>query len=232
MKVRSTQAMRWDIHLMAAMVMLGLGVSGTMAQTKSLSLSASRDNGLSSYYAGQNRGDDPGYCVGNGGFKADDAGRVLVGFDLSSIPTNSVILSATLCFAFQPNNASSPATLEVHRVTTSWTESGASWKFSDGTNAWTPGGDFSPAISSSTTSTFVGDSNTRVDFAFSNLVADVQAWVRQPGSNDGWLIKNSDETTQRPGPSALNVDKAMVSREYNKNNLDWAPTVEITYRKP
>ena len=58
------------------------------------------------------------------------------------------------------------------------------------TSFWTtPGGDFSPTLSATTT---VSTVNTTYTWSGSGLLADVQAWVSNPASNFGWVIRGNE----------------------------------------
>ena len=58
------------------------------------------------------------------------------------------------------------------------------------TSFWTtPGGDFSSTPSATTT---VGGANSTPTWSGSGLVADVQAWVSNPASNFGWVIRTNE----------------------------------------
>ena len=64
--------------------------------------------------------------------------RVLIKFDLSSIPAGATIDSATLTLYGQGSGADNTP-LAVHRILAasgSWTEAGATWNFQDGVARW------------------------------------------------------------------------------------------------
>src|SRR5919199_224219 len=98
------------------------------------------------------------------GFGTTWKDRSLVTFDLRSIPANATVTSAKLQLFAEGLPLPANATVEAHRVTTSWKEGtggspstptfcmgdGATWLETDGTTKWqTPGGDFDPAIAAS-----------------------------------------------------------------------------------
>lgn len=142
-------------------------------------------------YAGTNNGGQPR--------------RVLVRFDLSSVPAGSVVTSASV--AVTVNRAPSPAaspTLALHRLSADWGE-GTS-------NAGSPGGrgTFAMANDATWTNRFTGGAswtNQGGDFASSAsaittgqswdstalLLSDVQAWVGDPSANHGWIIIETTE---------------------------------------
>jgi hypothetical protein len=75
----------------------------------------------------------------------------------------------------------------------------ATWVYASSTNtAWTtPGGDFSPTVSGSLVVNreyFVPSVWSSTNTGSAQMVADVQNWLNTPSSNDGWLLRNTDET--------------------------------------
>jgi hypothetical protein len=122
--------------------------------------------------------------------------RTLVKFDLSSMPSPACVSSAALRLTLTA--VQSPAqTFAVHRLTQSWTEgkgtsnSGVTWSRRDGVTAWTTGGgDFvaTPTASVSTGTT----KNVTLQW---DVTADVKTFVAGTASNQGWLVKDSNEGT-------------------------------------
>jgi hypothetical protein len=70
--------------------------------------------------------------------------RALFVFDVSSIPREASISTATLSLTVTSGTYGGVATFSVDRLTNSdWTETGVTWNKYDGTNDWTtPGGDY------------------------------------------------------------------------------------------
>ena len=110
----------------------------------------------------------------NGAFE-----RVLVRFDVTSIPVGSTVESATLTMCMQ--NILSLAvgrTHELHRMSGSWSEAGVTWN-----NA--------PSFSGVEDTISVPLAIGCVDF---DVSSDVEQWVSGSGqSNDGWLIMDESE---------------------------------------
>jgi hypothetical protein len=102
--------------------------------------------------------------------------RGLIKFDLSSIPTNANITSATLYLYSQDNKTGQLTSL--YRVTSNWNENTVTWL------SWgLPGGDFD-----STTSyfTFIPDQNNcMLTMDITNLV---RAWVDRTYPNYGLML--------------------------------------------
>jgi hypothetical protein len=162
--------------------------------------------------------------------------RTLLRFDLSSIPTNATVVSATLTLQVtRVPGALGTVNHAVHRLTASWVEgtvvgSGAGGQAIAGTTSWnsrehpsvpwtTPGGDFFPSASATATlAPVLGP----VSWNGTALKADVQAWVTGSQPNYGWIIIG-DETVN---PSA---------REYAaKENTTPAirPSLAVQYTLP
>jgi len=77
------------------------------------------------------------------GYQSPDQLRTLLRFDVSSIPSDSVILNAQLGLYAQSMTGTSSKQVGVYRLTQSFTSS-ATWNAYDGTHAWaSAGGDFS-----------------------------------------------------------------------------------------
>ena len=80
-----------------------------------------------------------------------------------------------------------------------------------GVSVWTtPGGDFDAAASAVASA---GRSGAVAKFTGAGLVADVQAWVDDPGSNFGWFILGDEVTAQR-------VKRFFSSEAASRSGLD------------
>lgn len=128
------------------------------------------------------------------------ARRALLQFDLSSIPDGQQVVGASLSLYLERSQGSHDVGL--HRMQAAWGEGGATgidglgapatagdptWAWADyQARAWqTPGGDFASAASAVT---FVADEARWYAWSSPALLADVQDWVRDPGSNHGWIL--------------------------------------------
>jgi hypothetical protein len=144
--------------------------------------------------------------------------RGLMRFNLASIPPGSKIFSATLETEVvgQPDEPWSSANFGLHRLLRDWGEGDnfaniprnalaagtneANWtqRFAFTTETWgvpggQPGTDYEPAPSATTWVYEAGN-----PYAFNStpeLVADVQAWLDDPGTNFGWMLIVQNETT-------------------------------------
>jgi len=135
--------------------------------------------------------------------------RGLVAFDLTSIPPTATITAVTITMYLSKTHGGSAAT-SLSKMSRDWGE-GASDAGEPGgagiqsetndatwihtfynTSFWTTiGGDFSPTSSATTTVSAV---NMTYTWSGSGLVADVQAWVSNPASNFGWVVRGNETT--------------------------------------
>jgi len=140
--------------------------------------------------------------------------RAIIAFDVAgAVPQGAIIEDATLQLSL--NQAGSPAEFEIglHRANRDWNE-GPSDPFGvdegTGTSAvagdttwlhtsfdsefWAmPGGDFEAVPSATQT---VGDALSTHLWDGPSLVADVQSWFDDPGSNFGWFLVGNEEVLQ------------------------------------
>ena len=158
-----------------------------------------------------NIGANPANWVGNNALGS--LRRLLLHFDLSSIPSGSAISSVTVTLVMTKAAAGASGDHAFFRVLNSWSEGtglgrgtipgglggqpvpgGASWGFRQNfSQGWTnPGGDFS-----STTSAFdnVGSATGQKIWTGAGLVADVQAWVNGSQPNNGWILIGDELTS-------------------------------------
>lgn len=156
--------------------------------------------------------------------------RGLLAFDLSAIPAGSIINSVSLTLHEDSANTAN-ATVALHTLLESWGE-GTSNSLGNGSPAtpgdatwlhrsfnsvlWsTPGGTLNPVASASK----VVGGNGNYTWSSAAVVADVQAWVNNPGSNFGWLLKGDEAT--------LSSAKRFSTRE--ETNAAFRPNLSIDY---
>jgi hypothetical protein len=164
--------------------------------------------------------------------------RALLAFDVAAaIPAGSTINSVELSLNMSRcgPNCFTPSNMSLHSVLADWGEGasvaggqeGAGGLAAPGDATWlhtfyatdfwaNPGGDFSPAASATTVVTDLG---LYTWGSTASMVADVQAWLDNPASNFGWLIKD-DEAFAGTG-----------KRFDSRNNLipSLRPTLRIDY---
>lgn len=193
----------YGVACAAAMVL----VVGSAATADVVTLGASRDNTLFENANGAvSNGAGVNMFVGRnsqGGIR-----RGLVAFDLSAIPAGSTITSVSLMLL--ASQTQGPAgEVALYRTLADWGEGSSSSTGGGGapsqpgdatwihtsfnTSFWTtPGGDFAPEASASL---LVSDPGAYVWSSTSELVADVQGWLDNPGSNFGWGLIGQESST-------------------------------------
>jgi len=106
-----------------------------------LTLNPSGDTRIQKPNPSSNYGGESYLQVGEYNAGTDYVVRSLLKFDLSSIPTGSIITSATLrIYDSGANYADNTRTMYVNRSKRAWTENGATWNKYDGTNDWSTAG--------------------------------------------------------------------------------------------
>lgn len=124
--------------------------------------------------------------------------RALIAFDLSSIPSNATIVSATLSLTVVTDSSSNARTMSAYRVKRNWTETGATWNKYDGTNDWQTAGaggandiDVSAMGSGSVTASQAVGSVVTLTFT----AAEVQKFIDGTYTNYGWLLMVDTESS-------------------------------------
>lgn len=170
--------------------------------------------------------------------------RSVLRFDLSVLPTNTIILSAAVVLSVTklPAEPGAAAPFSLHRMLRHWSEGtnvgilnigqGApaalgdvTWSHANfDTNAWgapggLPGYDFAAFESGSAFIYDVGGSPYTLG-PTTELADDVQGWVRDPAANSGWFFICGDEGTRFTA-------KRFGSRE--NANPDLRPQLQLTY---
>ena len=161
--------------------------------------------------------------------------RALLQFDLSAIPTDALIVSATLSLHLT-QAASGEHLVSAHRILGSWTTGSSDPTGNEGAGAaaapadatWTSRSFGSPAMdwtnaggdfaSSASGSTLIGTDLVRYSISSAGLAADVQSWLADPSANHGWILVGDESVNQ----SARRFGSAEGSAEF-------APMLEIEY---
>ena len=186
--------------------------------------------------------EDPNGLWSNGAGEYFFAGRTGVGqlhrglvrFDVAgAVPAGSTITGVTLTLHMS-RTFSGPQAVGLYRVLADWGEGtsdapgneGAGAPAQPGDATWlhtffdnqfwtTPGGDFATTASATATIADIGF------YAWSSpaLIADVQAWLDQPGENFGWLLRG-------------NEDVDLTSKRFDtRENIEptFRPVLAVTY---
>lgn len=220
-------------HPLPRLLLLATLCAGLGAQT-TVVVPCAADNTL--YYHAQgelSNGGGQGLFVGINGLGLTL--RTVLRFDVAAaVPAGASIVAAKLTVRSQKSQYLSPLEVTAHRVLQAWGE-GASVAPSGGgyggqaqandatwlhtfypTMFWTtPGGDFAALPSTAFAIPSVGTASSPDG---PGTVADVQAWLDQPGQNFGWLLK-TDETVFGPTAHRLASRTASSGR----------PTLTVTY---
>jgi hypothetical protein len=110
--------------------------------------------------------------------------RLLIGFDLSSIPPTYTVTDARL--RLYETTTSAGQTINLYRLTNSWVESQMNWSFRDSVNRWiTAGGDFN----GTSVGSFVP--NLASQYREISITSLAQNWVNGTFSNYGLLLRSS-----------------------------------------
>ncbi|MBI1190873.1 MAG: DNRLRE domain-containing protein [Tepidisphaera sp.] len=201
------------LHTLALSGVLTLAAGAAMA-TQTITADAANDNTMYQFDPTQG---ETALSNGSGGWMfagmtaSNSRRRALVRFDIADlIPPGSTIVSATLTLHMSRTIAGfTPVT--IHRVQASWGEgtsvafgdqgAGAGAKTDDATwidrfyesgLVWqNPGGDFDAAPSATTQ---VGDVGF-YSWSSPQMVAEVQTWLSNPGTNFGWVVVGDETQT-------------------------------------
>ena len=134
-----------------------------------------------------------------------DVRSALIRFDLSSIPAGATIEEATLgLYAVSRSNAGG-LTVDLYRVSRSWTEGQATWNLARSSVAWgLPGCNEvgTDREADPEASRFVDSINDWHEWDITDLV---QGWVLAPGTNRGVILK---------GDGTVSVEYSFAASEY------------------
>ncbi len=164
--------------------------------------------------------------------------RGLLRFDLSEIPTNAIILSATieLTVVQIPQNPV-PSIFNLHRLLKPW-DATASWSNAKTGVPWAaPGGKEGTDYAAEVSASQEVDEEDIYDFGPADrLKADIQGWLANLASNNGWMLMTDSEgmfftarhfgSSKSDAPPQLFVEYSNVTAEgptltgpQAKNNL-------------
>ncbi len=144
---------------------------------------------------------------------SSDPGRVLLKFDLSTLPAGAVVTNVALQLTVvkqRPGGAKE--TIGAHRMARAWGEGAkagtlgavassgeATWQAAVvGQGTWgAPGGSAGTDFATASSSTAILGGPANYTFASTaDLVADVQAWAKDPAANFGWLLVSQQESVR------------------------------------
>jgi len=192
-------------------ILLGAFLVTGAAKAETVILKPSADAGISSFsqHIANNFGKSTDLILGS--VRKGGVGRMLVKFDLTSLPKTAVINTAELRVSVSRESSSggAGARYDLRRVLVDWSEGSkggqsggkavpgeVTWNArKSGSDLWTtPGGDIGADFSGSTSASQVLDGAGAYSFSSTTtLVQDVQAWVNNSSSNFGWVILSESE---------------------------------------
>jgi hypothetical protein len=197
--------------LLALAFTIALGCSVASSVSAGLiNITPSKDNTLYQYDPEEgDHSNGAGFHFFAGENAMGEIRRGVLAFDIAAaIPPGSTIIAVTLSL----NMSMTPAgaeTIELHKLLADWgegtshapmgegdgapaTTNDATWRhrFFDTIFWTTEGGDFSTTVSASQSVGGVG----QYMWSSSQMVADVQSWLDNPGSNFGWLVLGDEST--------------------------------------
>jgi hypothetical protein len=144
----------------------------------------------------------------------------LVRFDLSSIPSDATVESATLSVYGYHLEGDAGFDLGVYRVKQPWLEGDATWEMATASTAWG-----TPGCNSTSTDRAEAASDALTVQATGwytwSVRDDVQGMVSAPQTNEGWLLMQ---------PEAMLGVLSMYSSEYA--SAGYRPKLEVTYSVP
>lgn len=219
------------------------------SRAATITLGASQDGTIYSNHINRGSGGGNALIVGTNG--RDDPRRALIAFDVAGqLPAGAIIESVklTMVMGQLPTEPEEFSTIELHRVTSSWGEGttqlqnppndsfggmGQGAPAHSGDVTWssrfwgatptqwtTPGGDFDPSVSGAAAIGLPID----VPYSWEStpaMVADVQEWLDNPAGNNGWILKNVDETS-------MSTFRVFYSRQ--TATAAWRPQLTIEYQ--
>src|SRR5258708_18824092 len=152
--------------------------------------------------------------------------RIVLRFDLGGrIPPGAVVNSVSVKVVVVLKVPLSPANSNfgLRRLLQPWNELDVTWNSRTATNAWeVPGADgATDSLANPSSDVFVTGTGTYMFPSTAAVVADVQAWVDNPGTNAGWLLYSESEGTARTA-------RHFATREDPANT----PVLVVTYSLP
>ena len=220
----------WAIGLHAV---IAVGLGDTALAGSQVVLTPSKDNTLYETDMGQfSNGSGSHFFSGKN--LANESRRGLLAFDLSVIPSGSIITDVELEL-FMSRTNSGTQSLSLYPVLADWGEAGSDADGNEGVGAtpfpgdatwlhtffdtmfWSQlGGDYDPAASDTTNVGGIGF----YTWTSAAMESDVQAWVNAPSTNFGWILIGNEST---PGTA-----KRFDSRTYPDSSRRPQLTVSFT----
>lgn len=199
--------------VLIGVVAFALAGSAFYTQATTVTLLPTADTSLRSSAPDDPLGNSNPLLVGVAKSPATVTNHSLLKFDFSSIPANATITGATLTVTIYRSNTE-PSNYDLNRVLVDWNEYEATWNNRNASTPWLLGG-----AQSGTEFVTMPSVTAQVDdaiFSSAGMIADVQLWVNNPGTNYGWIMIATGEVT--------GTGKQLGSRE-----SDSPPSLTIDY---
>ena len=220
--------------LLAAICMTTIScVGATCATAAIINITPSKDNTLYEYDpADGDMSNALGFYFFAGETAMAELRRGVIAFDIAGhIPAGSTITAVTLSMNMSRTALDTARTIELHKLLADWgegtshapgqegdgapaTPNDATWRhrFFDTIFWTTEGGDFSATVSASQSVGPIG----QYTWSSAQMVADVQSWVDNPGSNFGWLVLGDESTiaTAKRFDTRESASPPMLTIEY------------------
>ncbi len=223
---------------LAALLLLTLCLTAARAAT--VMLTSVADSELREFSPDSNFGFSTSMVSGELGLLAhNEIRRAVLRFDLSGqIPSNAVINSVTLNVVvvklpLSPANSN----FDLRRLLAPWDEGTVTWNSRSSGVPWQVPGATGTADSVATASStvFVTGFGTYTFPSTTPLVADVQNWANNPGTNFGWLLVSEAESTpftaRHFGTREDPINAPTLIVNYSVSNRG-PPTVALTLSPP
>ncbi|HEX2751293.1 MAG TPA: DNRLRE domain-containing protein [Verrucomicrobiales bacterium] len=188
--------------------------AASLCPALTVNIPASKDNTLYESTAGNlSNGAGDNFFCGRTAQASAYRRRGLIAFDLSAyIPAGSLINSASLTLYDSKGGNGSGTTVTLYRLNRAWTEgtsnaannegqgiavtgSGATWTHATYTSApWASPGAAGTTDRSFTLSASLSIGTAASAYTWTGLRNDVQAWVKTPSSNQGWILLGNEST--------------------------------------
>ncbi len=123
--------------------------------------------------------------------------RTLIKFDLSSIPSNATITSATLSLTIELDRSSNARDFKLYRVLRDWVEAQATWNIWKTSNNWSTAGCGSDGNDADLTTAWATTNFSATETgvkSFSINTTEFTKFINGTYSNYGWLIKADTES--------------------------------------
>ena len=202
-----------------AILLLSVTISPLVAQTNSVTLHPTFDASVG-YHTGFNTANNnynnvpqmSAYSIPGAAVSGENVNRALFGFDFSSIPAGSTIVSAYLSLYKNPGNSIlnqhtiGNSQAWIQRINQSWNESTVTWNNQ-------------PAVTTVGQVTLAASQTGNEDYLNIDLTSLVQASYANPSSNYGYLLRLQSEVPNR----------ALIFCSNNYQDANKRPVLVVNY---